>query len=405
MNHLFIALSTKGYGETALGIRVATELQERGDKCFFLAHQSAIPLLQSTTFPHMKTSDHAIGFLNLTLHTLIRKMKPDSIVLSDYFTTALAFEKAAIDPTFLKQLDISVGAIDTWDMEKSGSVIDVFGNEQREFQDWSDVLDYRLIPVPIARPDSGGPYYQCLPDPIQITKKVKRHIHRDLAIPPNGKVVLFCSGEWQHASFTSEHGNRLTRLLPKLVGQFLDKLGEDVFLVHVGPSSFANVMNDRYRWLPSLAPDQFDMLVASADVLLVANASSTTIAKALVTGIPAVVLMNSHAVTSVADIHSQNGAVSKELEAWISEAAPIYPFYMWPIGYYRFLKSLLDGNYFCDVVPMLEITNEHEVLRTLQSLLFEAGSRRDHIARQMQYVEQLRLLPKAASLIKQNGRA
>jgi hypothetical protein len=398
MKHLFVALSTKGFGETTLGLRVARELHMAGDECAFLVHSAAASLLAGTPFEHMEISDHSVALLKLTLMTLLDQLKPASIVLSDYFTSALAFDRAGLDPAWLKEAGIPVGAIDTWDMAKSGTVIDVFGTEQRTIQDWSRLLDYRLVPVPIAHPDAaaGGPYYCNLPEPARATNETRGDVRRSLGIGSGDALILFCTAEWQHARFRSEHGNRLARLLPQLVAHWVEHLGGRVHLVHVGPAAYPLSLGERYHWLSPLPPAKFEAHLSSADLLMVANASSTTIAKALVSGVPSVTLMNSCTLETAAGLSS---GASEGLVTWAREAAPLYPFYMWPLGYYWFLKPLLKGNPYCEVVPMLEILHETETLDAISTLLWDRQIRELHIARQAEYVSKLRLLPPGGALV------
>jgi hypothetical protein len=400
MKHLFLALSTKGFGETTLGLRVAQELQHAGDDCVFLVHSSAVGLLSRTPFPHMKTADHTLGLLKVMLMTLLDRHQPTSIILSDYFTTALAFERAELDPAYLIETGLPLGAIDTWDMEKSGTAIDAFGGEHRTFQDWSHLLDYRLIPVPIANPRVGGPYYCNLPEPAEITQKVRRHVRRGLGIGDDERAILFCTAEWQHARFRNEAGNQLAKTLPHLIAHYMDQLGQRVHLVHVGPAAYPlESLGSRYHWLPPLPPDKFETLLASLELLMVANASSTTIAKALVSGIPSVALMNSHSLQAGEDPPAIRSGLSERLAGWVRSSTPLYPFTMWPIGYYRFLKPSLDGNPYCDVVPMLEILHESETLDEMRSLLWDAQARQRRIDAQMAYVDGLKRLPSGAGLV------
>jgi hypothetical protein len=402
MKHLFIALSAKGYGETILGIRVARELQSRGDSCFFLIYESGMSLLVDTPFQHMKISEHATALLKIAMLVLFEKIKPDSLILSDYFTAALAFDRAGIDPAILKRFGIPIGAIDTWDLQRSGTAIDVFGGERRHFKDWIGLLDYRLIPVPIARPDGNpdGPYYCCLPEPMELSQKIRRHIRRDFGIGENERAILFCTSNWQHSLFSNENANRLAQFLPSLLGIYLNELGPRIHFIHVGPFAYPSRVAARYHWLPPLPPDRFNMLLGSVDLLVTANASSTTIAKALVSGVPSVVLMNSRSLSSLDELRQQTGSdVPAGIAGWLRDAAPIFPFSMWPLGYYEFLKPLLSKNEYCEVVPLLEILEQDSTLDSVNALVFDSPRRRLHIDRQLEYVKGLRRLPKASHLV------
>jgi hypothetical protein len=400
MKHLFIALSTKGFGETTLGLRVAQELANAGDECVFLVHVSAAGLLSRTGFPHMTVADHTIGWLRLMLMTLLDRHKPNSIILSDYFTTALAFERGDLEPSYLRESGLPLGAIDTWDLKKSGTSIDAFGNEIRTFQDWSHLLDYHLIPVPIANPSPGGSYYCNLPEPTRVTARIRRHVRRGLGIGDGEQAILFCTAEWQHARFRSEAGNQLARTLPQLIERYVLQLGPRVHLVHVGPAAYPLAsLGSRYHWLPPLPPDKFETLLASVELLMVANASSTTIAKALVSGIPSVTLVNSYSLQASEDLTKAGIRLSAETKMWAASSMPLYPFTMWPIGYHQFLKPSLDGNPYCAVVPMLEILHEAETLDEMQALLWDASARQRRLNAQTAYVDELHRLPSGAGCV------
>ncbi|HSR68497.1 MAG TPA: DUF6365 family protein [Acidobacteriota bacterium] len=406
MKHLILALCTRGWGETVLGIRMAHELRRIGHECVFLTHEGAGPLFANLSFPVMKMGDHATmsEFLTIALRLFFDQCKPDSIILADYYTTDLAFDKSKTSPQFLKEFQVPLGAIDTWDLKRCGPHMDTMFDVTRKIPDWSDLLDYRLTPVPIAPVEAGpgGSPYCCLPPaPRQrVMKKVSRHVRRSLGVGDEERMVLFLTASWQHSQFTSENCNRIKRWLPELLSQYLSKLGSNVHLVHVGPAALPLEMNGQYRWVPSCAPDTFNALLSGADLLLGFNVSASTIAKAMVYGLPCMLLINSHLVKGTDDLSQAiGGGVSSEMKAWLKKAAPVHPYYMWPVGFFEFIAPLLENNEYCDAIPSFEVLDEERVLEELDKMLFNATAREEQVDRQFHYVERLRQLPSAATLV------
>lgn len=400
MRHLFLALSTRGFGETILGTRLALELQQAGHDCMFIVHDSAAGVLAETPFRCLKVSDTTLPLLPLYLRSAFEQFDPDSVVLSDYFTTTLAFEKAGADFSLLKGRGLPVTAIDTWDVQRCGTRVDLYGKAVREMQDWRNDIDLRLIPTPLASPSGDGAFYSSLPHPTNVARKVRRHVRRDLGLAEEDALVLFCTAEWQCARYKDADARRLAQSLPRLVADQLRRLGPRVHLAHVGPRPYRTSLGERYHWLPAMGPEQFNFLLSSCDLLLSANVSATTIARALVSEVPALVLMNSHAAASPEDLPAAllRGA-SPGFKAWLEDSLPIFPFHLWPLGYHEFLGPMLAGNPLLDAVPCIELLDEKGVSCALSGLLFDAGSRQRAVERQLAYAREIGRLPRAAEAL------
>jgi hypothetical protein len=79
----------------------------------------------------------------------------------------------------------------------------------------------------------------------------------------------------------------------------------------------------------------------------------------------------------------------------------LYPYRMFPVGWYHFLGSLLAGNPFSDVVSHLEVFDEETALARIVPLL-EDGPERDQLARAREtYLESLRKLPDVDTILQQ----
>jgi hypothetical protein len=194
----------------------------------------------------------------------------------------------------------------------------------------------------------------------------------------------------------------VVRLLHQLLGVYVDQLGPRVHLIHVGPQPYplGGALGERYQWQSPVGRRQFEQLVVASDLLLTANVSATTIGWAIQIGVPVVVLENSRMLQSMEDVESLgSGPLSEAARHLWREALPVYPFRLWPLGYYDFLQPLLAENDYCRAFETVELADEPGAVATCQKLLFDAAAGQALAARQRHYVERVEALPNAAEVI------
>jgi hypothetical protein len=393
-----LALGRKGLGEASLGLRLACDLRNAGDRVFFLGHESNARLFEG--FPHLTFGSHASPLMPLYIANCLSSFHASSIILADYFTTTIFFQAAGLNPDVLATFGVPVFGIDTWDSSKTPEKIDLFGSDCQDVALLPKVKS--ICPVPFLAPHTTSGCYVSLPEKVLMTKKTRRHLRHALALNDTVKAVLFCTAEWQHSYYDSEAGRRMASSLPMLIAEYLAEMGEDVHLVHLGPRCYdlKELMNGRYHWLPPLAPEQFGNLVASMDLLLTANISASTIAKAMVCEVPTIVLQNSIAAGCWEEaVAAMPSSPSPALAKWLKEATPVFPFALWPLGYHRFVAPLLRDNPYVDAVEVVEFLDEPGVKNALSSLLFNTAARQEQIHRQTRYLAEVRSLPTGAQII------
>jgi hypothetical protein len=398
-NHIILAPNRKGLGEAILGVRLAYDLQSAGEGVFFLSHESNSKLVQD--FPHLIFGSHASPLIPLYIENCIKECRASSLILSDYFTTGIFFDAARLDPRILTSFNIPVFAIDTWDSGKSPGRIDVFCDSAQPVITWPNQVT-SLCPVPFLSPHSTNGAYRSLPERPQLTVRSRNDLRCSLGLEETSRTVLFCTAEWQHMQYESDAAIRLSAMLPTLIADYLSALGSSVHLVHVGPQPYnlKQQLNGHYHWLPPLKPKDFDELLASMDLVLSANISATTIAKAMVCCVPVLVLQNSVSGASREEVEAARGqAFSSRLEHWLDEVIPLFPFALWPVGYYRFLAPLLHDNPYVRAVRVAEVLDEHGVENALAGLLFNQVTREEQIHRQTMYLSQVQSLPTGAQVI------
>ena len=400
--HLFLALSRSGWGETAFGIQLAKEIHRRGDRCVFFANPSAAPLFSQLPFVYEEVRDHLGGLIKLFVESYIQDNDVGSIILADFNTAHGVLREMGVDARFLLKYDVPLVAVDTWSSTESGHTIDVFANKQKQIGEWLSDVPFRLLPVPIIRPQSVGGTCRFLPEATVPSRTIRAHFRDSLGLTKSDGAIMVCTAGWQHATYNDADGERIARAIPELFLRYVDALGSDVHLVHVGPTRLGEngALNGRYHWLPSVPTQHFDLLLGSMDLMVSFNISAATIGKAITSKVPVMVLQNSFDGSSADEIVPQLSAQpSKHVLQWIRDTVPLYPFRLWPLGFSRFLEPILANNVYLTAVEVGEFLEEEKFLSRCSSLLRCSSEREEVQNRQTRYVDQVSRLPAPSEVL------
>lgn len=401
-HYLFLALTNGGWGETALGIRIAEDLAADGDaKITFLAHASNRMALVGTPFAQEIVTEESGKLLRLYVDAIMESEPTTAIVLSDLVTTQRFCGQHGVSSEFLGEYGVPMLAIDTWEHTVTGPTLDLFLGDPHALDLSLAKISRPLLPAPILSPSPREGAYCCLPRPLHVPRRVRTHLRNNLGIGDSEQLVLLSTAPWQHLRFASPHGNRLAAALPLLLAEYVDRLGPSVHLAHVGPKAYplAEKLGDRYHWLPPLVPLHFDELLASVDLLVSANISASTNLKAISSGIPTVVVHNSYEAREIGDLAPFLDTPSEALLQWLAAMLPIYPFRLWPLGWFQFLAPALKDNPYLDAVASVELLDERGFEETCRSLLFDRTAQQRHLDRQAEYVRALARLPRAREVV------
>jgi hypothetical protein len=136
------------------------------------------------------------------------------------------------------------------------------------------------------------------------------------------------------------------------------------------------------------------------DLFLSMNISATTIAKAMVFNVPTLVIQNSVSAGTREEAEAAMPCPpSPALLKWLDRSLPLFPFVLWPIGYYRYLKPILQDNPYVAVLDVAELLHEDRIHALLSSLLFNQAARDEQAHRQAHYLSHVRSLPTGAQLV------
>ena len=400
--HLLVALSRGGWGEATFGVHVANQLRVRGEGAVFITHEKNAALFASGAFECCEVGDHLGTLLLPLIRETARACSAQSIILCDFMTSDGVMREFGIDGREVNQLGIPVVAVDTWGQSGRRDPIDVFFNKHIEVRDWISTLP-TLTPCPFLTPSSKVGDCGFLPKPTSLSKAAKRHVRENLGLGTEDVAILFCTASWQQSIYNDIDGERTADRFPSLLAQYFGKLPSNIHLVHVGPSVLTafHSLGSRYHWLPPLG-DRFDQMLGSMDLMLSANFSATTVAKAVSSSIPVLLLQNSCVASSVDQaIAWLDTRITPTVRHWLETSVPIYEFRLWPLGFFDFLGPVVSSNPYGRTVWTREWLDEDEVLGAILALSFRGSERASLQHAQQEYCTTIESLPGAGDALQE----
>ena len=168
-----------------------------------------------------------------------------------------------------------------------------------------------------------------------------------------------------------------------------------MLLIGESPAAWAGLPTGRVHSVPPCPPGEFGALLQAADAVLSLNIAATTVWRAVMSGIPAMVLGNSYRIQDAAGLEeaAAAGGFTSFVRGAVRECLPLHPFRMWPLGFRSFLAPLLTANPYTDAIAQAEVLDEPAVVDGLTSLLFDPACRAGRLAAQNAYADAVRALP------------
>lgn len=403
MKLLFFSPSARSSGQVLLGFSLASQLRAAGITSHFIIAKQSERLIQGRGFTYTLL-DHSTGpFARILIEDTMHTFQPDAIVLADYLSYSYTMRRSfRMDPWFLDGYNLPVIPIDIWELSRTGLQADWCGRPARPISPRILDMEASLIPVPIAHPvqfgdDRAYPFRVELGE--RVTKRTRGHLFTTFGLAPHDRLVLVAMAPWQLPDNTADADRRrIAGRVPELLAHYLRQLPADVHFMMVGdtPQALAELPPERTHLLPSCSSARFEVLLGSADLVLSLNASAVTMARAVVSDIPAMLLTNGFQVPDTAGIDkvcARLGGISGHVRRWLADTVPLYPFRMWPLGYHAFMEPLLAGNPYADAISQAELLDEQGVVTGLEAALYDRATR-DRFARaRADYRQQLTSIP------------
>ena len=407
--YVLVTLCRHSWGRAELALRIARAIRARGDEVHLLVTRSLGPLVREAGCTFTEVHDQAGALAPMLLKALVVERRATCVLHCDLVNNLDFVARAGVAPERLLIDGVRTIQVDVWDLNRTGIVADVFGDERRAlvYGDSAVALrtlkqvPARLIPSPIVSPVEAPERFASLPARRRSSARERRPV--PLGLSSRDRLVLFCTARWQHRLTRHPKARAVAQLLPRVLVHYFRRLSPRVVLAHVGPAPLAAAvradLGARYRWLGQLGVQDFDAVLARTHLHVSANASATVIGKALVQEVPTLLLDGS-------DDRDQDGApvvaLSPPLRRIVGSARPLYPFWLWPLGCRRFLSPVLADNPLLQAVLALGWLDEEAVVDAMDRTLFDPGAADDLRQRQQRYVRRVRALPGPADALERS---
>ncbi|WP_432994608.1 DUF6365 family protein [Dactylosporangium sp. CA-233914] len=405
---LFIVTSFWAYGELAIATEFARRMDGTGFKPLFLIPPTHRRLIAEAGLEHQVMVPGAGKINRIQLADIQHVHRPALVVLADFMNFDFCDRHYGLSRSDLQVFECPIGTFDDFSWGREGAWLDTYGFKAKYEGDITlDGLSFRLRPCPLNNPldevDPDVHPYPLLADMADVPTTERAAVRRDLGLHRDRPVVLVTGATWQRMHAAYPRVTAFVEASHRMLEELLLRLLDHADVLAVGPQLvFHDRVPDGFHPLGPLPPERFRRLIQAVDLHISNNIVSVSLHRLALGGIPSVALMNS--------LHKRSGKLRWELPdpPVLSESAQrvvervdyLYPCRMFPVGWFQFLRSLLDGNPFSDMVAQAEMFDEEAALATIVPMLTD-GPQRDRLAEAREtYLTALRKLPEVDTVLR-----
>lgn len=410
---LFIVTSFWAYGELAIAMEFAGRMAGTGFRPLFLVPPTHRGQVRAAGLDHQVMIPGAGKINRIQLQDIQHVHRPALVVLADFINFDFCERYYGLRRGDLSVFDCPIGTFDDFSWGRTGAWLDTYGFKAKYEGDITlDGLSFRLRPCPLNNPleEAAGPGvypYPLLQDVADVPVTARAAVRHELGLTAGRPAVLVTGAPWQRMHAAYPRVTAFVEACRTMAERLLRELLRYADVLAVGPQLvFSDQVPAGFHPLGPVEPERFRRLIQAVDVHVSNNVVSVSLHRLALGGIPSVVLMNS--------LCKESGLLRWELpdppaltdfaRQVVDGVDYLYPCRMFPVGWYQFLRSLLSGNPFSDLVAQVETFDEEATLATILPLL-QDGAGRDRVALTREaYLEALRKLPEVGSILHEVAR-
>lgn len=404
---VFIVTSFWAYGELAIATEFAARMSGGDWHPLFLIPPTHRATLAAAGLDHQVMIPGAGKINRILLGDIEHVHRPAAVVLADFLNYDFCERHYGLTRADLSVFGCPVGTFDDFSWGRPGAWMDTYGFPAKYQADVSVAgLDFRLRPCPLNDPlaeaDADVHPYAMAQDVTDLPVGERDAMRRELGLRPGRPVVLVTGATWQRMHAAYPRVTAFVEACHTMLERLLEALLDHADVLAVGPRL---VFHDRepagFHPLGPVPPDRFARLVQAVDLHVSNNIVSVSTHRLALRGVPSVVLGNSlHKRAGRLDWHSPGAPEPTDFARKVLDGVDyLYPCSMFPVGWFHFLRSLLEGNPFADLIARAETFDERGTLETALSLLEDGPGRRELARARESYLETLRKFPDVETIL------
>jgi hypothetical protein len=356
--YLYIVTSFWAFGELQIAIDFAFKAMALGNESLFLIPPSHKDRIESTGICYRILIPHSATINRVTLRDIEETYVPDIVILSDFLNFAFCEKHYGLTESDLEIFSGAIGAFDLYDYENAEGSVDTYGFSAKQLSCLS-LSKYKFIlqPSPVIPPRSNSRpnhfRYRIFDDiqPREISDYLEAR--KKLGISVNENIILMTCAVWQSTFRPYADIYKMVAAVNIALSEIINKLPDNTNFLWVGSKCNDFLLkSSRVHQISTLSQSEFEAYVLSADVYLSMNYISTSMVRAALMGVPVVLLGNTYTKKgNLTNFDNFDPEILNSVER-------IYPFRMFPVGWYYFLESIVKDN------PFYQLTEQAEIFET-----------------------------------------
>lgn len=409
MHILFIVTSFWAYGELTIACEFAKRAVQAGFRPYFLIPPSHKAIMNKYGFSYTCLLPRSRKINQIIFQDIESRIQPELVILADFLNYNFCETHYGLLPEDLKIFHGRKGTFDDFDWSVTGEFMDTYGFCSSKFAKL-DVKEYgfSLCPCPVVNPVHEKRenifHYKLIADKIPYEPEKTDQWKKKLGLSTDKKLILFTSATWQESYKQYPDVLSFVALNNELFWFVLEELATEHTVICIGEKGyFSKKENSRIIFHEHLMPDIFQEYLLATDLFVARNLVSTSLARAVLSGIPAVNFENSVTFHSGAPLERKH--ILFNIEDWvyqkIKELKRSYPYRMYPVGWYQFLEPLNENNPYMDAFLHLEQYDIKGASEKIRTLLESENEREKYRSRSKAYDHRLDELPEVGVILRE----
>lgn len=399
MKFLFIVTSFWAYGELQIAIDFASKVSILGHRVMFLVPPSHVDKVKVNNIAYRVLIPNGAALNRILLRDIEDTFIPSFVVLSDFLNYAFCEKHYGLTEADLSVFSGLIGAFDLYNFSLSGRRIDTYGFRAKEISRLCiDDYDFLLQPCPVNKPvldNSRNRFRYRIFDGIAARSYADIRSAREIVgIEPSEKLIVMTGAVWQSSFRPYTEVKKMVSAVDDVTMKMISRLPQNYKVFWVGPMHQALQEGmTQIRHIDSMPPSAFETLMDSADVFVSTNYISTSMIRAALRGTPIVLLGNSYLKRS-GELRSLTDHRESDV---LKDIHTIYPFRMFPVGWYSFLEPIVNGNSFYKLTKCVEVFDTEEVSGAIEKAV--SGDYEQSLENLHKYKEEWLKLPDIESTV------